>query len=144
LYTPLFKGDKFFIRKDTARKTMLSSHSTNEVPLGDKIKKNRPIPKRRTDFQKTADEFLLRHYTPASVVVNESMDIVLFRGNIQIYLGQQDGMPSHNLAKMAKGGLAFELHNIFHKVKKDNKPVLMEQIPFQSNDNIEFISLEAI
>ncbi|HUH27521.1 chemotaxis protein CheB [Gelidibacter sp.] len=143
-FTPVLKGDKFFMRRDTARKTMLSSNRYSEQTLRNKIEKNSPIPKRRIDFQQTADEYLLQHYTPASVVVNESMDIVLFRGDIEVYLGQQDGIPSHNLAKMAKGGLAFELHNIFHKVKKDNKPVIMKQIPFQLNGNIELISLEAV
>lgn len=72
-------------------------------------------------FSKAADLVLLRRYTPASVVVNELLDIVQFRGKTGNYLEQTSGKPSFNLLKMAKDGLAFELRNILHKVKKTKR-----------------------
>ncbi len=138
------KGDKLFMRKNAPGKFMLSSSKQSEQALRNKENRNTTVEKRRTDFQKTADELLLGNYTPASVVVNESMDIVLFRGNTEDYLVQQNGMPSHNLTKMAKGGLAFELRNILHKVKKEDTSVLKEQIPLYVNDNRQLIDIEAV
>ena len=60
----------------------------------------------RTDFQKTADDIILRKYTPAGVIVNEAMDILHFRGNTSSFLEQSPGKPSHNLLQMAKNGLS--------------------------------------
>ena len=68
-------------------------------------------------FSKTADD-IIKHYFSPGVVVNEAMDIVLFRGNTGNYLQQSPGKPSHNLFKMAKEGLAFELRSILHKTKR--------------------------
>ena len=45
---------------------------------------------------------------------------------------------------MAKEGLAFELRNILHKAKKENKPVLKENIPVVINNSQRIISIEAI
>ena len=59
------------------------------------------------------------------------------------YLEQLPGKPSHNLLKMAKEGLAFELRNLLHKVKKDNVRGIKENIPTQINGHTKNISIEA-
>ncbi len=143
-FTAVRKTDKLFIRNDEPGKFMFSFSKQNEQAMRKGIDKNAAIEKRRTDFQKVVDELLLGNYTPASVVVNESLDIVLFRGNTGDYLGQQGGTPSHNLTKMAKGGLAFELRNILHKVKKCNATVVKEHVPFHMKGNSQLISIEAV
>ncbi len=97
----------------------------------------------RTDFQKVADDIMLSKYTLAGVVVNEAMDIVHFRGKTGSYLEQGSGKPSHNLFKMAKHGLAFELRNILHKCKKLGSIVTKENIPLEENGRIRNIAIEA-
>ncbi len=143
-FTAVRKSDKLFMRNDAPGKYMFSFTKQNEQAMRKGEDRNTTIEKRRTDFQKAVDELLLGNYTPASVVVNESLDIVLFRGNTGDYLGQQGGTPSHNLTKMAKGGLGFELRNILHKVKKSNAAVIKEQVPFHMNGNSQLISIEAV
>ncbi|MBK9530894.1 MAG: PAS domain S-box protein [Chitinophagaceae bacterium] len=143
LFTSAVKNDKLFSRKDVPGKFMhvASQRSeqtfsqTNSGPGTEHI---------RTDFQKTADDIMLRKYTPAGVVVNELMDIVHFRGNTANYLQQSPGKPSHNLLKMAKEGLAFELRNILHKAKKQGKPVIKDNIPIDVNGALRNISIEAL
>jgi PAS domain S-box-containing protein len=98
----------------------------------------------RTDFQKTADDIILSKYSPAGVVVNEALDIVHFRGNTSNYLAQSSGKPSHNLLKMAKHGLGFELRNILHKTKKEKALVRKENIPMEISGNLWNISIECI
>ncbi len=78
------------------------------------------------------------------MVVNEAMDIVHFRGNTGNYLQQTQGKPSHNLLKMAKEGLAFELRNILHKAKKQKASVIKENIPVHINGMLQNISIEAL
>ena len=143
LFSSAANNDKLFARKDAPGRFMhvASPHSEQNLNRTNDSLSSEPV---RTDFQKTADDIMLRKYTPAGVVVNETMDIVHFRGNTGIYLEQMPGKPTHNLLQMAKNGLAFELRNILHKVKKDKAPVTKENIPLQINDSLRNISIEAI
>ena len=139
------KGDKLFSRKDVPGKYMHTATMRSEQSLANSnVNKSNPDNSGRTDFQKTADDILLSKYTPAGVVVNEAMDIVHFRGKTVNYLEQLSGKPSHNLLKMAKEGLAFELRNILHKSKKEKKSVKKENIPLNINGNLQTISIEAL
>ncbi|MEO6669304.1 MAG: CheR family methyltransferase [Ferruginibacter sp.] len=143
LFNPSEKQDKLFTRKDVAGRFMMVTSRKNEQTLDDSSNKilNENI---GTDFQKSADEIMLNKYTPAGVVVNEAMDIVYFRGNSNLYLEQAPGKPSHNLLKMARVGLAFELRNLLHKVKKEKSSVTKDNIHFQSGNNQYYISIEAV
>ncbi len=137
------RGDKLYTRKDVPGRFMQVTSQRSEQILSRTTEhlKSETI---RTDFQKTADDILLTKYTPAGVVVNETMDIVHFRGNTANYLEQAPGKPSHNLLMMAKHGLGFELRNILHKAKTDKAPVVKENIPLSVNGNLRNISIEAV
>ena len=143
LFGAATKNDKLFTRKEAPGRFMhvASQRSEQNLTHTNASSENETI---RTDFQKTADDIMLRKYTPAGVVVNEAMDIVHFRGNTGSYLEQSPGKPSHNLLQMAKNGLAFELRNILHKAKKQKAPVIKENIPMEVNGSLRNISIEAI
>ncbi|MEO7531115.1 MAG: PAS domain-containing protein, partial [Sediminibacterium sp.] len=57
---------------------------------------------------------------------------------------QAPGKPSHNLLKMAKPGLSFELRNILHKVKKEKSVVVKENISLPVDGNLHRITVEAL
>lgn len=143
LFSNVDKKNKLYIRKDVPAKFMHVASPRNEQSLHD-LNSNIKSENLKTDFQKTADDIVLSHYTPAGVVVNEVMDIVYFRGNTGNYLEQGAGKPSHNLLKMAKDGLAFELRNLLHKAKKENAAVLKENITVVLPDGQHIISIEAV
>ncbi len=137
------KSDKLFSRKDVPGKFMhvVTQRSEQHFSHSNTSDGNESV---RTDFQKTADDIMLRKYTPAGVVVNEAMDIVHFRGKTENYLQQSPGKPSHNLLRMAKDGLAFELRNLLHKAKKQEAPVIKENIPVDMNGVLRYIGIEAL
>lgn len=143
LFASETKNDKVFSRKDGPGRLVPVTSERREEKMT-RTEKNSANIIVRTDFQKTADDIMLRKFTPASVVVNDAMDIVHFRGNTGNYLEQSAGKPTHNVLAMAKHGLAFELRNILHKAKKDKVSVLKENIPVQINDQLSNISIEAI
>lgn len=146
------KGNKIFSRKDVPAKYMHTATQRSEQSMAvlNVNAKSNPETSGYTNFQKTADDILLSKYTPAGVVVNEAMDIVYFRGKTANYLEQLPGKPSHNLLKMAKEGLAFELRNILHKAKnlpvgRQGKSSLTKgNIPVQVNGNLHIITIEAM
>ena len=72
------------------------------------------------EAQKEFDRRLLTQYTPATVFVNEDLEIIHTRGNVNRYLKLAPGKPSLSLLKMAREGLLVELRNAIAKAKKEN------------------------
>ena len=142
-FTPTNKKDKLFKRNNIPRSFGTPAGSNNHTHYFSS-QTEMVTPVEETDFQRTADRLLLKTYTPASIVVNEAMEIVHYRGSTSRYLEQQNGVPSHNLMKMAKPGLAFELRNIIHKVKKDGKPVRKSLKYISQQGDRQSITVEAM
>ena len=143
LFASVGKTDKLFTRKNVPGKFMEVAGQRNQQVLRDR-NPEATNEKVNTGFQKAADNIMLKKYSPAGVVINDEMEIMDFRGNTSSYLEHSSGKPSHNLFKMAKQGLGFELRNILHKAKKDKAPVIKANIPLQGNGDIRNISIEAI
>jgi two-component system CheB/CheR fusion protein len=76
-----------------------------------------------SEAQKEFDRRLLTQYAPATVFVNEDMEIVHTRGNVNRYLKLAPGRPSLSLLKMAREGLAVDLRNATNRAKKENVTV---------------------
>ncbi|MFT5382750.1 MAG: two-component system CheB/CheR fusion protein [Saprospiraceae bacterium] len=143
LFASIVKNDKLYSRKDTPRRFVHVPSPRREQHFNppNANLNNENI---RTTFQKTADDILLRKYTPAGVLVNQALDIMYFKGNTSSYLEQSPSKPTHNLIQLAKNGLAFELRNILHKTKKENDTVLKENIPMEINGSLRYINIEAM
>ncbi len=143
LFASADKTDKLFTRKDVPSRLIHSASRKSEHYLSDLTINLRNEPP-RTDFQKTADDIILSKYTPVGVVVNEALDIVHFRGSTGNYLEQATGKPSYQVLKMAKHGLTFELRNLLHKAKKENRSVTKNNIPFKIDGHPTQITIEVI
>lgn len=141
LFAIIEKTDKVFTRKQVPGRFIATAHSGTEPNRNQP--NNQPVSK-PADFRKTADDILFHQYTPVGVIVNEAADIVHFHGITTPYLEQSPGKPSHNVLQMASHGLAFELRNLLHKVKKGNQPVRKEAIPFQTGNVLLTISIDVI
>lgn len=139
LFTPTVKSNKLFARKDMPSRFTPANNPVGARDFNEIIYKKEPV---TTDFQKAADDIILRNHTPAGVIVNEALEIVHFRGATTNYLEQAPGKPNHHLLKMARQGLAFELRNMLHKVKKEKECLIKENIPFQINNYPHYISIE--
>ncbi|MEI6945967.1 CheR family methyltransferase [Paraflavisolibacter sp. H34] len=96
------------------------------------------------DIDRVVDAMLLKKYTPASVIVNQDLDIVQFRGSTGLYLEPSPGKASLNLMKMARPGLGFELRNIVHKAQKSGEPARKSRLDIQLGAKHTQIAIEAI
>jgi two-component system CheB/CheR fusion protein len=104
----------------------------------------REEPLHRLDLQKIGEQMLLNRYSPASVIVNDHLDIVEFIGQTGPFLDPQPGDASLNLLRMVKTGLHMELRAAFHKVKRDGtvrkEGVLIEE----QQGNFKSVNFEII
>lgn len=96
------------------------------------------------DIQKDVDKILLSHYTPASVVINNDLEIIQFRGSTGAYLEPSPGKPSFNLIKMARGGLGFEIRSAISKVRKSGKSFRKENIPVKQSATTRNVTIEVL
>jgi two-component system, chemotaxis family, CheB/CheR fusion protein len=95
------------------------------------------------DIERAVDTILLKKYTPASVLVNQDLDIIQFRGSTGLYLEPSPGKASLNLMKMAKPGLEFELRNVVHKAKKTQAAAKKSDLEINIDGKLHKITVEA-
>jgi two-component system, chemotaxis family, CheB/CheR fusion protein len=100
-----------------------------------------PMPLRQGDpnwnyleAQKEFDRRLLTQFSPAAAFVNEDLEIIHTRGNVNRYLKLASGRPSLNILKMAREGILLDLRNAISIAKKEHVTVHKQRIQFKSEN----------
>ena len=75
------------------------------------------------DWQREADRIAVGLFAPPGVLVNDSFDVVQFRGETEAFLKPAPGEPSHNLLKMARAGLLMVLRSALNECRHKGAPV---------------------
>jgi two-component system CheB/CheR fusion protein len=144
LFLPFSKKERIYLRKQGPGRYMqtTSDKRRREVTA---IRKKKPSGKVAPwDYKKSAETVLISKYTPASVVVDEFMEIVHINGNMVPFLNHPSGKPSHELMKMARKELAFELRNALHKAKVSQDVVIKKGIPMDIDGERLTVSIEVV
>ena len=148
LFLQVNKNEKIYTRKPSIGRFV---HSTSQVTGGELASRQALITSRKNallvtnvlDFKKSAEAVMIIK-SPANVVVNDQSDIVHIHGDIAPFLQAPQGKPTHNLIKMAREGLAFELRNALHKASKEKKTIVKENIPFIINQKQALATIEIV
>jgi two-component system, chemotaxis family, CheB/CheR fusion protein len=145
LYNNIDKTNKIYSRKAVRGNFLhvIGDRREETSKTGNNSVRN-AIENNKDDFQKSADSIILTGYVPPGVIVNEEMDIVQFRGATGAWLEASPGKPSLNVLKMSRKGLAFELRNSLHKVNKNNKALIKENIPIEFEGKERLVTIEVI
>jgi len=96
-----------------------------------------------SELDKLVDNLLLSKYVPASVVVDQDLEIIQFRGEMNLFLHPSQGKASLNLTKMAHASLVFELRNIVHKARKSAQAVKKSGLEILVSDRKVYVDIEA-
>ena len=96
------------------------------------------------DVDREVERILAHRFVPGSIVVNQEMEIVQFRGKIGPYLEPATGHPTFNLSKMAREDLQVDLRDALSRAKKENRPVRKEGLRITSNGGTRDVDLEVI
>lgn len=96
------------------------------------------------DIYKLADALLLSNYTPAGVMINQSYDVIQFRGKIDPWITVPSGKPSFNILKMVREGLSFEIRNLLHLAKNKSGNVRKEGVFFKVDGVQQYVNIEVI
>jgi len=143
LFTQIEKNEKIYSRKAVPGRFLHVATERREETLTIKDKQETKAEATHTDFRKSAEAIMISK-SPTSVVVNALMDIVHIHGDITPFLQVPQGKPTHNLLKMSREGLAFELRNAIHKAMKEQATVIKENIPVKANGKQSLVTIEII
>ncbi|HTO15646.1 MAG TPA: CheR family methyltransferase [Edaphocola sp.] len=143
LFSQFVKNDKIYLRKPSLKRSSQFVEVQKKESLTAKIKTTTKQEALHSDFRKSAEAIMISN-APPSVVVDEDMDVVHIYGEIAPFLQQPQGKPTHNLLKMARKGLAFEMRSAIHKAKSSKNFVIKEDISFQSKEEHYLITLTII
>jgi two-component system CheB/CheR fusion protein len=149
LFTQSNTKFKIYIRKSNGVRRIpeLTPRYNEKIPLNahthQLTKKN--INVSSAELDQAIDSTLLSIYIPPSVIINESMEIIRFRGDTSLFLSHQSGRASLNILKMTRPEFVFELRNAIHESIKTNAAVFksdIELIPDSNDLVLQMISLE--
>ncbi len=102
------------------------------------------LPQRGLSVEQEVERILVNRFVPASIVVNDEMDIVQFRGKTGAYLEPAAGHPSFSLSRMAREGLLVDLRAALTRARKQNTTVRTEGLQVKNNGNTREVNLEVI
>ena len=105
---------------------------------------SRPEAAARSEVPREADRMLLARYGPASVVVDEGLDILEFRGDTEPFLEHAHGQASLNLHQMARKGLLVELRQAIEEARRKDAPARKEGLRVRYRGQLRDVSLEVI
>ncbi|HEX3046747.1 MAG TPA: chemotaxis protein CheB [Bacillota bacterium] len=94
------------------------------------------------DVLKEADQILLAQYVPASILVNDKLEILQFRGRTDPYLSHSPGLASFNLFKMTRPDLSIELHKAIHQAGKEEGPVRKGGLQINDDGQVRDLNIE--
>lgn len=156
LFTSLNKKFKIFVRKKNSGVRLLSTltsrfsrpffpeeaQAESNTTDSTSVRKTSSISSSALDS--AIDAILVSEFMPASVVINQEMEIMQFRGSTDLYLRHAPGRASFNILKMAQPEVAFELRNAISKAIKTKKRVHKSGIEMKIAAKMHLISLEVV
>lgn len=93
------------------------------------------------NIQTLAEQIILSHFAPPTVLINGEGDILHITGRTGKYLEPASGKVNWNLYAMAREGLNHELPRAVRKVKQSNEPLKLFNIKVGTNGGTQIVDL---
>jgi two-component system CheB/CheR fusion protein len=144
LFTLIDKKHKIYQKKRTAARSA-ARFVGPEYPIPRLERVHSPkIVDTGFDVDREVERILAHRFVPGSIVVNQDMEIVQFRGKVGPYLEPATGHPTFSLSKMACEDLQVDLRDALTRAKKENRPVRKEGLRIMSNGVTRNVDMEVI
>ena len=142
-FVPVDKKSKIFQKKKSVTHLL---HYFGGLEFGvrrsSEAPKTPPEPEAVFTVEKEVDRLLMSRFVPASIVVNQDMEIVHLRGKTGPYLEPAAGRPTFSLSKMAREGMLVDLRTAIARAKKERTTVRKEGVQVQSDGRVREVNLE--
>jgi two-component system CheB/CheR fusion protein len=136
LFSMLDKKNKVYTKKSIAtlrRHEFFSPAPSYVAPYSPEQSTASPAALTIAELVQQAERIILNDYAPPSVIINQEMDILHFRGQTGPYIEPATGGASLNLMKMASADLRMELRSAIREAIKERCQVRRESVRFKLN-----------
>jgi two-component system CheB/CheR fusion protein len=138
------KKDKIYQKRKTTARLATYFASTDYSPRRiEDARTGRQLPAPFT-VENEVEQLLINRFVPASIVVNDQMEIVQFQGKTGAYLEPAAGHPTFSLSKMAREGLLVDLRAALSIAKKTKAAARRGGVRFQSEGKVREVDLEVL
>ena len=148
LFSPLDKRCRVYTKLPaTAKIPRLTMPATPPVEAIKGRERPEPVPSEGTpesNTQAEADRLVLSRYGPAGVVVNETLEVVQFRGSTGPFLEPPSGKPSLNLLRMAREGLMLPLRSLTDRARLERRAVREDGVRYQFDGRPQTVNIEVV
>lgn len=133
LFTLIEKKYRIYAKKVTASPTL--SFAPSSYPSV-KVSDRQPIlaPSEEFDLHKKVDQLIADRYAPIGVVIDDKMQVVQLRGEIDRYLKLVSGVANLNLLNLVRQGLMVELRAAIHQAQRQKVPVIKNGLCLEEGD----------
>jgi len=133
LFGVVDKANKIFMRSAAASSLRFAPRADVDLQTGRLPERSRPFSTRGEALSKHVDRLLLARYSPPGVLVNQNLDVLLFRGQTGAYLQAAPGQPQSNLIGMAREGLISALRATVEQARRDAVVVRSPKVEFDQD-----------
>src|SRR5436190_13089329 len=128
LFTPIDRAHRIYARMTSAARAY--PHFTADAARPGALPggRERDGGRHAVDWQREADRVVLGRYGPPGVLVNDTLEVLQFRGETGAYLQPAAGEASFDVLKMAREGLLFELRSALADCGTHNEEVTRKDI----------------
>lgn len=144
-FTVIDKKYKIYAKKLTAVRPILSFVPSNyPIAKAEESKLNNENSSNEFDLDRKTDQLILNRYAPVAVVINNKMEVLQLRGEIDLYLKVSPGKPSLNLFKMVRQGLLVEVRTTIYQAQQQKIIVKKQGLRIKEGDLSRIINIEVI
>ncbi len=86
------------------------------------------------------DHLITSEYGPATLLVNNNLDILVFRGDVAPYLTPESGAASFNVTKIVRKELRSQIQTALYRAKKEKK-AFKETVHFKQKGQPKTVSI---
>jgi two-component system, chemotaxis family, CheB/CheR fusion protein len=87
------------------------------------------------------DHLITSEYGPATFLVNNNLDILVFRGDVAPYLSPESGAASFNVTKIVRKELRAQVQTALYRARKEKK-AFKETVSFKQKGQPKTVSIE--
>ena len=87
------------------------------------------------------DHLITTEYGPATLLVNNNLDILVFRGDVAPYISPESGAASFNVTKIVRKELRSQVQTAIYRAKKEKK-AFKETVRFKQKGQPKTVSIE--
>jgi two-component system, chemotaxis family, CheB/CheR fusion protein len=108
------------------------------------VRQSIPAASAAFELEQKVDRAIAARYTPAGVVVDDKMQVLQLRGEIDRYLKLTAGAANFNLFNLVRPDLLVELRAAIYQAQEHNLPVTKNGLRLEANENSSSFNLQVI